>query len=120
MVACSPDRADDDFDVLTQCVQEAKKPIARKAAKPAPHEGGDFGLVYAKDRGRPRLRELSGGNNIDDSLNQLCLGQQVFGLGKSQVSENITTAWFYRDFLYCRSSCSLVPYSIPHSVPPLL
>src|SRR5262249_27099081 len=68
-----PGRADGDFDIATESVQEAKKPLDGKSIESSPEQCRDLRLVDSQDFCRPCLRELSRGDSVRDALDERCL-----------------------------------------------
>ena len=106
----------DDLHVAAECVQEPKQPVDRETRELATHQGRDLGLVDTEDDGGLGLGQLSFGDHVSDSLNQLGLGQALLGVGNFEVGKDIAATGLHLDAF--RPLHSLGPHAIPHEGSP--
>lgn len=86
---------DGDFNVLTQSGEEFHKASDGKVARAIPHQQGDLRLLHSENFGDLDLCHPTTLENRVDLQGELSLEQFLFRIGKTEVCEDVSTAFGY-------------------------
>jgi hypothetical protein len=86
---------DGDFNVLSQSREEFHEASDRKVTRTIPHQQRDLRLLHAKNFGDFDLCHTMAIENPIDLQGELSLEHLLFGIGKTNVREDISAAFGY-------------------------